>query len=68
MGKTSTAVKAVNEILDADSETVVAYVNCRFLASLDDLAGKIAKQLYHFPFREPAIGRINQPLRRHQPY
>ena len=62
MGKTSTAVKAVNEILDADSETVVAYVNCRFLASLDDLVGKIAKQLYHFPFREPAIGRIKSLL------
>ena len=62
MGKTSIAVKAVNEILDADSETVVAYVNCRFVASLDDLAGKIAKQLYHFPFREPAIGRIKSLL------
>lgn len=62
MGKTSTAIKAAFEILDANSETVAAYVNCRFVTSLDDLAGKIVKQLYHFPFSEPAIGKIRSLL------
>ena len=54
MGKTATAIKAANEMLDTNSNTVVVYVNCRYATSLDDLAVKIATQLYHFPLNEPA--------------
>ena len=53
MGKTTTAIKAANEILETNHNTAVLYVNCRYVNSLDDLAEKIAKQVYHFPLNEP---------------
>ncbi len=53
MGKTATAIKAANEILETRPDTFVVYVNCRYVASLDDLAMKIGNQLYHFPFDVP---------------
>ena len=61
MGKTATAIKAANEILESNSDTFVVYVNCRSVTSLDDLAGKIANQLYHFPFEE-SISAIKRRL------
>ena len=53
MGKTATAIKATNEIRDNSNDTAIIYVNCKYVSSLDDLAGKISKQVYHFPLNEP---------------
>ena len=39
--------------MDSDSRTVVVYVNCRYLKSLDDFAGKALKQVYHYPVEDP---------------
>ena len=52
MGKTATAVKAVNEIRDNDDNTAVVYINCCVVNSCDDLAAKISQQIYHFPLNE----------------
>ncbi|KAL9986233.1 hypothetical protein ACROYT_G000344 [Oculina patagonica] len=52
MGKTTTAIKATNEMLDTNPNTVVVYVNCRYVASFVDLAERIGNQLHHFPFNE----------------
>ena len=61
MGKTATAIKAVNEIRETDPETVVLYANCRSMASLDDLATTIGKQLHHLPINEP-VSEIKRRL------
>ena len=53
VGKTSTAIKVANDRLDSDSRTVVVYVNCRYLNSLDDFAGKALQQVYHYPVEDP---------------
>ena len=53
VGKTSTAIKVANERLDSDSRTVVAYVNCRYINSLDDFSEKILQQVYHYPVESP---------------
>ena len=53
MGKTSTAIKVANERLDTDSRTVVVYVNCRYINSLDDFSEKILQQVYHYPVENP---------------
>ena len=53
MGKTSTAIKVANDILDFDSRTAVVYVNCRYLNSLDDFARKALQQVYHYPVEDP---------------
>ena len=53
MGKTATAIKATNEIRDNSNDTAIIYVNCKYVSSLDDLAGKISNQVYHFPLNEP---------------
>ena len=53
MGKTATAIKATNEIQDNSNDTAIIYINCKYVSSLDDLAGKISKQVYHFPLNEP---------------
>ena len=53
MGKTSTAIKVANDRLKSDSRTVVVYVNCRYITSLDDLAEKALQQVYHYPVENP---------------
>ena len=53
MGKTSTAIKVANERLDTDSRTVVVYLNCRYIDSLDDFSGKALQQVYHYPVENP---------------
>ncbi len=53
VGKTSTAIKVANERLDSDSRTVVAYVNCRYIKSLDDFSEKVLQQVYHYPVENP---------------
>ena len=61
MGKTITAIKAANEIRDNSDNTAVVYLNCKYVRSLDDLAWKIAKQVYHFPLNEP-ISEVKRRL------
>ena len=39
--------------MDSDSRTVVVYVNCRYVDSLDDFAGKALQQVYHYPVDDP---------------
>ena len=53
VGKTSTAIKVANDRLNSDSRTVVVYVNCRYINSLDDFANKALQQLYHYPVEDP---------------
>ena len=53
VGKTSTAIKVANDRLDSDTRTVVVYVNCRYVDSLDDFAGKALQQVYHYPVDDP---------------
>ena len=53
VGKTSTAIKVANERLDSDSRTVVVYVNCRYINSLDDFSEKVLQQVYHYPVENP---------------
>ena len=54
IGKTALAIKVVNEILD--DRTVVVYVNCRFIDSFEDFAGKVVQQIYHYPLNDPVSG------------
>jgi len=53
VGKTSTAIKVANDRLDSDSRTVIVYVNCRYINSLDNLAEKALQQVYHYPVEDP---------------
>ena len=39
--------------MDSDRRTVVVYVNCRYIDSLDDFAGKALQQVYHYPVEDP---------------
>ena len=57
MGKTATAIKAANEMRDNSDNTAVIYVNCKYMSSLDDLAWKIAKQVYH-----GHLPNLNEPV------
>ena len=61
MGKTATAIKATNEILETNPDTFGVYINCRSVTSLDDLAGSIGNQLYYLPF-EASISAIKRRL------
>ena len=53
VGKTSTAIKVANDRLNSDGRTVVVYVNCRYITSLDDFAEKALQQVYHYPVDDP---------------
>jgi len=53
VGKTTTAIKVANDRLNSDHRTVVVYVNCRYMNSLDDLAEKALQQVYHYPVDNP---------------
>ena len=62
MGKTSTAIKVANDRLDSDSRTVVVYINCRYIDSLDDFAGKALQQVYH-PLVNNPISELKNRLK-----
>ncbi|KAL9986240.1 hypothetical protein ACROYT_G000351 [Oculina patagonica] len=62
VGKTSTAIKVANERLNSDSRTIVAYVNCRYITSLDDFSEKVLQQVYHYPVENP-ISELKYRLR-----
>ena len=55
MGKTALAIKTANKMLENDDHTVVVYVNCKYIESVDDFAGKVAQQIYHgnYPQNDP---------------
>ena len=53
MGKTSVAIKVANDRLNSDSRTVVVYINCRYIYSLDGFAEKSLQQVYHYPVDDP---------------
>ena len=53
VGKTSTAIKVANERLDTDGRTVIVYLNCRYIKSLDDFSEKVLQQVYHYPVENP---------------
>ena len=57
MGKTSTAIKVAN---DSDSNTVVVYVNCRWINSLVDFAEKVLRQVYPYSVDNPISGLKNR--------
>ena len=62
MGKTSTAIKVANDRLDSDSRTVVVYINCRYIDSLDDFAGKALQQVY-YPLVDNPISELKNRLK-----
>ena len=55
IGKTALAIKVANKILENDDHTVVVYVNCKYIDSFDDFAGKVVQQIYHggYPQDDP---------------
>ena len=55
IGKTALAIKVANEILKTDDRTKVVYVNCKYIGSFDDFAGKVVQQSYHgyYPQNNP---------------
>ena len=53
--------------MDSDSRTVVVYVNCRYLKSLDDFAGKALQQVYHYPV-EDSISELKSRLKSQDGY
>ncbi|XP_020629751.1 uncharacterized protein LOC110066842 isoform X3 [Orbicella faveolata] len=67
VGKTSTAIKVANDRLNSDSRTVVVYVNCRCINSLDDFAGKVLQQVYHYPVEDP-ISELKNRLKSQDRY
>ena len=46
--------------MHSDSCTGVVYVNCRYLKSLDDFAGKALQQVYHYPVEDPISELTNR--------
>ena len=56
IGKTALAIKATNDRREADKNTMVVYVNCKFIKSADDFAEKVLVQIYHYPLNNPISG------------
>ena len=54
IGKTALAIKVANKILESE-HTMIVYVNCRYIHSFDDFAGKVVQQSYHghYPQNDP---------------
>ena len=57
IGKTALAIKVANEILKTHDRTVVVYVNCKYVDSFDDFAGKVVQQSFHghYPQNDPIL-------------
>ena len=53
--------------MDSDSRTVVVYVNCRYINSLDDFANKALQQVYHYPVEDP-ISELKNRLKSQEDY
>ena len=56
IGKTALAIKAANDQRETDKNTIVVYVNCKYINSADDFAAKVLAQIYHYPLNNPISG------------
>ena len=56
IGKTALAIKVANDRRETDKNTMVVYVNCKYIYSADDFAEKILAQIYHYPSNNPISG------------
>ena len=56
IGKTALAIKAANDRRETDKNTLVVYVNCKYIYSADDFAEKVLAQIYHYPSNNPISG------------
>ena len=56
IGKTALAIKAANDQRETDKNTIVVYVNCKYINSADDFAAKVLVQIYHYPLNNPISG------------
>ena len=56
IGKTALAIKVANDRLETDKNTMVVYVNCKYICSADDFAEKVLAQIYHYPSNNPISG------------
>ena len=56
IGKTALAIKAANDRREIDKNTIVVYVNCKYINSADDFAAKVLVQIYHYPLNNPIPG------------
>ena len=56
IGKTALAIKVANDRLETDKNTMVVYVNCKYICSPDDFAEKVLAQIYHYPSNNPISG------------
>ena len=56
IGKTALAIKVANDRRETDKNTMVVYVNCKYIYSADDFAEKVLAQIYHYPSNNPISG------------
>ena len=56
IGKTALAIKVANDLRETDKNTMVVYVNCKYIYSADDFAEKVLVQIYHYPSNNPISG------------
>ena len=56
IGKTALAIKVANDQRETDKNTMVVYVNCKYIYSADDFAEKVLAQIYHYPSNNPISG------------
>ena len=56
IGKTALAIKVANDRRETDKNTMVVYVNCKYIYSADDFAEKVLVQIYHYPSNNPISG------------
>ena len=56
IGKTALAIKVANDRRETDKNTMVVYVNCKYISSADDFAEKVLAQIYHYPSNNPISG------------
>ena len=61
IGKTALAIKVANYRRETDKNTMVVYVNCKYIYSADDFAEKVLAQIYHYPSNNPISG-LKTPL------
>ena len=54
--QTALAIKVANYRRETDKNTMVVYVNCKYIYSADDFAEKVLAQIYHYPSNNPISG------------
>ena len=56
IGKTALAIKVANDRWETDKNTMVVYVNCKYIYSADDFAEKVLLYIYHYSLNNPISG------------